>query len=353
MSAGGGERHAAALELGGTHVSAALVTVRSGRSGTPTPARPADIGVDADVDADVEVEVDEVEVMVRRPLDAHGSARTILSGVIDCARALMEHTARASARAPARSGLPWGVAVPGPFDYARGIALFSGVGKFDALHGVDVRRALLDGLRGHVAELVFLNDAHAFLEGEWRAGAARGHRRCVGLTLGTGVGSAFFVDGRVRRSGAGVPPDGRIDRVVLDGRPLEHSVSRRAILARYADAKADADGEVDADADVAVGTGMAVDVRDICARAAAGEDRAQDVLNTTVTALGGALAPFLTAFGASLLVVGGSIAGSWDVVGPPLRAGLARTPVTVLPGALAADAPLIGAAAHAVARHAG
>lgn len=109
---------------------------------------------------------------------------------------------------PAPPGARWGVAVPGPFDYAKGVALFAGVGKFEALYGVDVRAALLGGLWQRPGDVVFLNDAHAFLAGEWTGGAAHGHRRAVGITLGTGVGSAFLADGLIREDGSGVPPGG-------------------------------------------------------------------------------------------------------------------------------------------------
>ncbi len=183
-----------------------------------------------------------------------------------------------------------------------GIALFKGVGKFDALYGMDVRAAFLEGLRQRPADVVFLNDAHAFLTGEWSAGTVRGHHRAVGITLGTGVGSAFLADGRICANGPGVPPEGRMDLTEIDDRPLEDTVSRRAILARYGD--------------------PAADVHDIAGRARAGEARARRVLDDVFTGLGVVLGPRLVDFGATALVVGGSIARSWDLVAPALSAGL-------------------------------
>lgn len=166
------------LEIGGTHVTAALVDPRDGRVSSRT----------------------------REPLDADGAADAILAAVRHCADGLSVPV-----------GARWGVAVPGPFDYARGIALFRGVGKFEALYGMDVRRALLHGLRQRPGDVVFLNDAHAFLTGEWSAGSVRGHRRAVGITLGTGVGSAFLADGLIHDTGPGIPPEGRMDLTEIDG----------------------------------------------------------------------------------------------------------------------------------------
>ncbi len=287
------------LEIGGTHVTAALVSPRTAA----------------------------VAARVRRPLDAQARAGDILGAVLRCARTLPA--------APA--GARWGVAVPGPFDYAKGVALFAGVGKFETLYGVDVRAALLDGLPGDPADVAFRNDAHAFLAGEWTAGAARGHTRAVGITLGTGVGSAFLADGAPRTSGPGVPPEGRIDLARIDGRPLEDVVSRRAILTRYA-------------------AGADVDVREVAARARAGEEPARRVLDAAFGALGAELGPRLAAFRATALVVGGSMAESWDLVAPPLTAALAAGGWPPAggpsPGArrlaravLGEDAGLVGAAA--------
>ncbi|MFG2652167.1 ROK family protein [Streptomyces sp. NPDC048436] len=275
------------LEIGGTHVAAALVD--------PVRAR--------------------VSRRIRRSLDARGDAEHLLGAVVRCAGELQ-----------VAAGEVWGAAVPGPFDYDKGIARYEGVGKFDDLYGVDVRSVLLDGVWPRPADVVFLNDAHAFLLGEWSAGAAVGHRRCVGVTLGTGVGSAFLADGAVRREGAGVPPEGRVDLLRWAGAPLEDSVSRRAILARYGDHE--------------------VDVRDIAVRARAGERWARQVLDEALAALGTVLAPCVRDFGASAVVVGGSMARSWDLVGPALRTGLGDTPVGPRPGRLGADAALVGAAEY-------
>ncbi|MFE6157691.1 ROK family protein [Streptomyces sp. NPDC056486] len=285
----------AVLEIGGTHVTAALVD--------PLRTR--------------------VSRRVRRPLDAWGNAEHILGTVVRCAGEL---------QVPA--GQVWGAAVPGPFDHEKGIARFKGVGKFEDLYGIDVRSVLIDGVRPRPADVVFLNDAHAFTLGEWCAGAAAGHRRCVGITLGSGVGSAFLADGVVRRAGPGVPPEGRVDLLRWSGAPLEHSVSRRAILARYGSRRGSRHG------------GHDVDVRDIAVRAREGEKWAGQVLDEALAALGTVIAPYVRDFGASAVVVGGAMALSWDLVGPAIGAGLGDTPVRPRPGTLGADAALIGAAVY-------
>jgi glucokinase len=294
------------LELGGTHVTAALV------------------------------EVDGACAVLRRhtlPLSGDSGAEDLLATIARCADAVA---------APA--GAVWAAAVPGPFDYATGLALFAGVGKFDALHGLRMGDELAARLEAAPSRIVFLNDAEAFAVGEYAAGAGRSHARMVGVTLGTGIGSAFLAGGAAVSSGDDVPPDGHVHRLTHEGRPIEESVSRRAILTAYARRSASSAGT------------PAVDVREIAAFARAGDAAATEVLADAFGALGQMLAPWLVRFRATCLVVGGSMTGSWDVIAPPLVAALrdggagdvGGTRLHVAVAQHPHDAALFGAARHAV-----
>lgn len=300
------------LEIGGTHVTAALVTLRR----DPT-----------------------VGAAVRLPLDAQASAEHLL-----------ESFAAAGRRLGATMRSRWGIALPGPFDYARGIGRYRGVGKFDALDGVDVAGALRQRLGQAVADLAFVNDARAFLLGEDALGVAADEPRVMALTLGTGVGSAFLEHGYLVGSGPRVPPEGRVDLLLHDGAPLEDSFSQRAIRRAYRDEvrrrAAVADPQPDPEgADVS-------DVRAIAALARGGDPVARDVLSAAACALGTCIAPWVERFGATTLVIGGSMARSWDVLTSGFRAGLVGVSpslagLPVVRGRRLDDAPLIGAASHA------
>lgn len=284
------------MDIGGTHVTAANVDTDT-RSVVPGQC-------------------------LRAPLDSGGSAEEIVSALAWCARRLA---------APARR---WSIAIPGPFDYERGIGRFEGVGKFDALRGVDLRAALGPLLPG-AASVGFQNDADAFAFGEWWAGAVRGHRTVVAITLGTGVGSCFLRDGRSVRHGGTVPPDGRVDLLRHEGKPLEDTVSRRALRRAYAQA---------------TGEPPTLDVREIAQHARHGDRTASIVLTQAFRALGTVLGPWLTAFEPTILVVGGSIAASWDLIAEPLRTALADTlptrtgPIALQHAQHLTEAPLLGAA---------
>ena len=288
------------LEIGGSHVTAALV----------------DLAAAAVVPG----------TLRRDPLNGSGPASGILESIITCAESL-----------PAPRSAAWGVAIPGPFDYQRGVALFTGVGKFDSLCGMNLGEALAPRLPGPAGPLSFLNDAHAFLRGEWLFGTAAGHDRCAGITLGTGIGSAFLLSGRIQQHSPAVPPQGRVDLLRINGRPLEEVVSSRAITRVYRRRAA------------ATVTGVA----DIASRATRGDPIAADVLHTAFERLGTVLAPWLASFRATVLVAGGAMTGSWNLIKPALQAGLSRrgqlpAPLAVSVAARGDHAPLLGAAAHAI-----
>jgi len=88
-----------------------------------------------------------------------------------------------------------GIAMPGPFDYEEGISYIKGQHKYEALYGVNVKKLLATALNQPAHSITFANDAACFLQGEVACGIARGLDNVMGLTLGTGLGSALFNNG--------------------------------------------------------------------------------------------------------------------------------------------------------------
>lgn len=86
-----------------------------------------------------------------------------------------------------------GIAMPGPYDYPNGISLIKDQGKMSSLFGLSVKNLLAESLNTNLDRIAFTNDAEAFLAGESLAGAGRGFENSIGLTLGTGLGSAIKI----------------------------------------------------------------------------------------------------------------------------------------------------------------
>jgi len=98
-------------------------------------------------------------------------------------------------------------------------------------------RARLEKLTG--AKVFVGNDVQAGLYGEFRLGAARKARHVIGIFLGTGVGGALIIDGRIHRGATGLAGD--IGNYVLHASaPAEDS--RREVLDMVASRPAIAGG---------------------------------------------------------------------------------------------------------------
>ena len=278
-----------ALDVGGTSVKSALVAPGGHIIGEP----------------------------VITPIDSSGDAESILETF---AQIIRTHLGQA------QTSNVIGVALgfPGPFDYGAGISLIEGVEKYGAIYGVNMRDALRARVDLGDLPILFRNDAEAAAVGEARYGAGRDYRRLIGVTLGTGCGSAFLVDGAPVISGTGVPPNGWLYPVLFRGIRADDAFSRRGLRARLR---------------VAGITGLKI--KEAAEVARAGDATTRRVFEAFGADLGTFLNSFAVAFDAEAVLVLGRIAGAIDLFGPLLRQALS---VAALPGERGPEAALLGAA---------
>jgi glucokinase len=215
------------------------------------------------------------------------------------------------------------LAMPGPFDFAAGVSLMRH--KLPYLYGVDLRERLSGRFGWEPGRVCFLHDSAAFLLGEIGAGSARGVARAVGITLGTGIGSAFAVNGRVVTEGHGVPPGGEIWNLPYEGGIIEDCVSSRAIRSTYERR-----------------TGLAREVAEL-ATAAAVDALAFEAFEEFGHHLGQALRRALNAFAPSAIVLGGGISRSAHLFLPSARDELKGLNLELRVSELLDTAPLVGA----------
>ncbi len=125
-----------------------------------------------------------------------------------------------------------GVAIPSPFDFIQGIALAEH--KFASLKGLNVREELRRATGLPAESILFTNDAAAFGMGAWRQSGAA-DRHLIGVTLGTGFGACFIVDGCYATYGPGVPIGGELWNYPFRGVIAEDYVSTRWFEGRFAE----------------------------------------------------------------------------------------------------------------------
>lgn len=197
-----------------------------------------------------------------------------------------------------------GLAMPGPFDYEKGISLFTGENhKFENTYGLDIGMALrsLSGIPDRV-NIRFVNDAVAFAIGEAWVGKAKTKRKTVSITLGTGLGSGFADDGLPVLSGDQIPPDGFIYILPFKNLTADDLFSTRGLVDRYFSL-----------------TGiMAKGAKEI-AEDAQHNLAAKNVFSAFGEELALFLSPLLNRFNAEALIVGGSISKSFSLFAPSMQ----------------------------------
>src|SRR5258705_3610586 len=112
---------------------------------------------------------------------------------IECFEGLIEKIINSDERFTIESIAGVGISMPGPFNYELGISEINGVKKYDSLFGLNLKQEIKKIIKN--TPVFFLNDAASFAKGEYSVGAAANSSRSIILTLGTGFGSTFLIDG--------------------------------------------------------------------------------------------------------------------------------------------------------------
>jgi glucokinase len=177
-------------------------------------------------------------VCLDRGLELRGVLRAPLPAR-ESPEAFVEALAAAGAQVANGGGslLGGALAIGSPFDYERGISHMSH--KLEYLRDFDLRGAIAKKFGWRGQDVQFLKDTDAFLLGEIASGRTQNFKRVVGITLGTGIGSAFSVGGAVVTHGWGVPRNGEIWNLPYVGGIVEDVLSTRGLKSLYRGAGGD------------------------------------------------------------------------------------------------------------------
>jgi len=190
-----------------------------------------------------------------------------------------------------------GFAMPGPFDYVKGICYIRGVAKYENLYGFNITDAISSSLDVSEDFLVrFMNDASAFAVGEAWAGSASEANRSLSITLGTGFGSAFISNRIPIVDGPEVPKLGCIYHLPYRDGIADDYFSTRGLLGRY---KTTTGKELNG-------------VKELAALASSDRIVADLFIDFGENAAI-FLAPWLNKFNAEILVIGGNISHAYHL----------------------------------------
>jgi glucokinase len=285
----GNAQYVIGVDIGGTHLTAGLI------------------------------EMSEVKVIrssiVRNKLNSKGEAEKILAVWISTIKEVMANSPAVVEQV--------GFAMPGPFDYEKGICLIKGFDKYESLYGMDIRQLLAEALSLKPDNIRFRNDAEAFLAGELYGGAAKGYHHAIGITLGTGLGSATSHNAVTADAELSVTP-------YANGKMIEEFVSTRALLKFYQNL-----------------TGVELKNAEKLAQLCKTDTHAVKAFTLFGEHLAWFLEKFIRAENPEVVVIGGNISNSWDLFMHQVQEALQRK-LEVMPeivrAVLAEDAALVGGA---------
>lgn len=195
-------------------------------------------------------------------------------------------------------------ALPGPFDYNNGIFLMKH--KFAAVYGVSFREILGDVIAPET-RLAFVHDVNGALLGALSTDPSLKDGNVAMVTLGTGLGFTYAVNGEVQISETGSPAKGLWNAPYMGG-ILEEYVSRRGILRLYAEQRG------------VLGEGE--DVKEISLRARSGEEAALKAFALAGSHLAAGAEQLIADLGIRQIIFGGQISRSFDLMEESLLKGL-------------------------------
>ena len=253
-------------DIGGSHISCAAIDLVSGKIIRNT--------------------------LTERSVDNQAQANTIIGTWTQALSAVLE-------KVPLENVKGIGFAMPGPFDYVKGISYIRGVAKYENLYGINITDAISNSLNVKDGFLIrFMNDASSFAVGEAWAGSAANFNRSLSITLGTGFGSAFIRNRIPIVDGPEVPKLGCIYHLPFKDGIADDYFSTRGLLSRYKKL-----------------TGKELDgVKELAALAGT-EKAVTDLFIDFGENTGLFLAPWLNKFKAEILVIGGNISHAYNLFG--------------------------------------
>ncbi|MEN8613952.1 ROK family protein [Dehalogenimonas sp. THU2] len=283
---------------------------------------------------------------VKRESEGAGSLDAILGRLCGA----LDEVLGAAAEPPVAVAL----AVAGAIDLKRGVVTNSP--NLTATNHTSLRDMLAE--RYHLPA-VMINDASSAALAEHRLGAGRGTRHMIFLTVSTGVGGGIIIDGKLYQGADGSAGEFGHTTIDMNGPPdtcgsfgcLEQNASGTAIAREatrlLSEGRRSSLGRILLENDV-------LTAEDVAGAASDGDDLAREVFNEAMRRLGIGVANIVNIFNPEMIVIGGGVSQTGDMLFEPVRRFVAehafKLPagrVKIVPAALGVEAGAIGAALYA------
>lgn len=169
------------------------------------------------------------------------------------------------------------------------------------------------------------NDANCAALAEYYAGAGKGSKRFVTITLGTGVGAGILHNGQIYHGANGMAGEVGHMSIVYHGEPCP--CGRRGCWERYASASAltrETKAAMQADKNTIMWK-MTQDIDHVNAKlafdaAAKGDETARKVIDSWIEYVGVGIANVINTFEPEVICIGGGVSNQGEVLLAPVRA---------------------------------
>jgi glucokinase len=118
-----------------------------------------------------------------------------------------------------------GIGLPGKCDYESGLYLLNEEGRYNSLFEHNLKEIFSDAIDSNTSNVKIMNDAASFLQGEVFSGSGRGFKSSLGITLGVGLGSAVYENGKVT--------DANLYSMAFKDGLAEDYISIRGLISRF------------------------------------------------------------------------------------------------------------------------
>jgi glucokinase len=245
----------------------------------------------------------------KRPTEAPLGAVGVMNRIADSVKAASEN-----------SGLPWkshqsiGIGSPGPLNPKKGIILYTPNLNWKNVH----LTAYLNKKTGKKVSLE--NDANLAALGETWIGAGKSEKFVLCVTLGTGVGGGFIIDGKIYEGAWGV--SNHIGHVVVDPYGPQAPYGNQGILEQYASATGIV--RMATRAGLKPARSEKLEAYTFQKMAEKGNPKALKVYEEAGTMLGVGLTSAIHLLNPGMIIFAGGVAGAGDLLFKPMRRELKK-----------------------------
>ena len=280
------ERPVVAIDLGGTKILAALVSVKN-----------------------------KVVAREYQPTLADGGQRAVIDRIFETIDRLLGKSGIKASRLEAI-----GIAAAGAIDSAKGLVTSSP-------HLPDWRDVALKQIvaRRYKVDAFIINDASAAALGEHRLGAGRGVGNLVYLTVSTGIGGGIIINGRLYLGSSGSA--GELGHMTIDVNGRRDKCGNIGCLELLASGTAIAEearrrlkeGQTSALKQIAAGGIESITAEDVAAAAQSGDLLSREVIHQAAHYLGVGMVNIVNIFNPDMIIVGGGVARMGELLLEPAR----------------------------------